>query len=461
MDMEILDFNLEKTLQELVRIMKIRAEENGLKLVQDFPEEAGLNLRGDPMRLSQILINLISNAVKFTPKGGIQLSVSVRERTDTHITLIFSVSDTGIGIPKDRISGLFMPFSQIDSSTTRKYGGSGLGLSICKRLVKLMGGEIGVKSEEGRGSTFWFTVVFEKSAAENRGGDMQIGDTLPLPNPEDIYGQDSGIKPFRILLVEDNPFNQKVALEFLSLYGYSADLAENGRKAVEMLETKPYDLVFMDIQMPEMDGMEAVKVIRSWNLLEKTPPGVSDTSILQHNCRVPIIAMTAHAMKGDRERYIELGMNDYISKPIHPKLLFHALSRYLKQDLHPALIPVSADEILSSEHPIFRREKMIREIGDLNIYKKIIRIVIKQLSADMEKLPELAQPDEMEGIGKQAHTLKSEAVNLEAPRLLQAAADLELAAKNGDLENVRRLIGKVKEEIPALQKALEDEISVD
>ena len=259
-------------------------------------------LRGDAGRLRQVLLNLLSNAVKFCERGSIGLQVVLTELRDDLATLRFEISDTGIGIAREIQPRLFQSFMQADPSTTRKYGGTGLGLAISKRLTELMGGEIGFESEKGIGSTFWFTVR------------MTIGEA-PAPVLVRAPARSFSDSRAKILLAEDNPVNQKVGLMFLERLGCRADLVENGVKAVEAVSGTPYDVVFMDCQMPEMDGFEATREIRRRNhSLGKRPV---------------VIAMTANALAGDRERCLEAGMDDYLSKPVKLQDLERLLEKWL------------------------------------------------------------------------------------------------------------------------------------
>ena len=256
-----------------------------------------LLLKGDPARLQQILINLVGNSIKFTSKGEITIGAELESTENEQVVVRFSVSDTGIGIPEARRNAIFSPFTQVDGSTTRKYGGTGLGLSICKQLSELMGGTIGVESEEGKGSTFWFTARLKRQSDGAR----------PVPKqaagrPASLEGLDTS--DVHILVAEDNMINQKVAQSILGALGFTKlDFVANGLEAVKALELINYDLVLMDCQMPEMDGFEASSQIRN-----------KASAVLNHD--VAIIAMTANAMKGDRERCLEAGMNDYLTKPI-------------------------------------------------------------------------------------------------------------------------------------------------
>ena len=320
LELETLDFDLPSMLKGTVDLLAISAHEKGLELVCIVEPSVPLLLRGDLGRLRQILVNLGNNAVKFTGKGEITIRVSLESEDKRNATLRFAVSDTGIGIPADRQYILFSPFKQVNGSTTRYYGGTGLGLAISKHLVELMGGKIGFESDENKGSTFWFTVVFEKPA-----GSGPVDKTFAKIKGEEamersaaepaISGND--MLKIRILLVEDNPINQKVAQAMLKKMGLRADVVANGREAVNALNTHPYDLVLMDCQMPEMDGFVATCSIRQQGSKTLNP-------------HIPIIAMTAATMQGDREKCIQAGMNDFIAKPVQKRELEKMLAKWLK-----------------------------------------------------------------------------------------------------------------------------------
>jgi signal transduction histidine kinase/CheY-like chemotaxis protein/ligand-binding sensor domain-containing protein len=309
--LESTEFDLNNLVREATGMVAEAAHRKGITLRTAF-EHTPLRLVGDPVRLKQILLNLLSNAVKFTDAGAIQLRMSQDAHPGGERALVrFTVKDTGIGISQEALARLFRSFTQADSSTTRKYGGTGLGLAISKRLVEMMGGEIGVDSELGRGSTFWFTVDLAIVPWEApRSAPAPIETTLMAPSPQ---SRQRG----RLLLAEDNVINQKVALNLLARLGYSVDLAQNGEEAVEMVQKRAYDLVLMDCQMPVMDGLEATKAIRGLN------PDVS---------RIPIIAVTANALAGEREKCLAAGMDDYVAKPISKEVLEHAIVRCLSAD---------------------------------------------------------------------------------------------------------------------------------
>jgi len=292
MTLEMVSFNLRDEIRNIIKLLEKKASDKGLELGVEVEESVPELVNGDPVRTKQILLNLLSNGVKFTEQGHVKLMASTLKDTNKVSKILFKVEDTGMGISRDSISKLFNEFSQSDTSITRKFGGTGLGLAISKKLTRMMGGEIGVESEPGKGSTFWFTIEFMKENVEE---------------PIDIIKtqkMEPGIN-LRILLVEDNLINQKVALFNLKQLGHTADLAENGKIAFEKFKTNSYDVILMDIMMPEMDGLEATKHIREWE--EKN-------DIKPHE-KIHIIAMTANALKGDKEKYLKNGMDDYISKP--------------------------------------------------------------------------------------------------------------------------------------------------
>jgi CheY-like chemotaxis protein len=291
------DFSLVALLDNVNALISDAARLKGLSLrveLSDVPHW----LYGDVTRLRQALLNFASNAVKFTDQGGIVLSVCVLERQEETLLVRFEVRDSGIGLLPEQRDRLFRAFEQADASTTRKYGGTGLGLAICKQLVEMMGGTIGIESQEGEGSTFWFTVVFETPA---------LAFTV-----ERIGGR--GVVPgeARILIADDDPTNRFVALAQVEKLGYKADAVADGAGAVEALRRGGYDLVLMDCEMPVMDGYEATRRIRE-----------------SGNPRVPIIAVTGHAMPGDSERCMREGMDDYLSKPLELQRLGEVLAKWL------------------------------------------------------------------------------------------------------------------------------------
>jgi PAS domain S-box-containing protein len=326
LEFESLAFDLNRRLEEFAAAQKPVAGEKGLQFSCCVDAAVPTSVRGDPGRLLQILTNLVGNAIKFTAAGEVRVHCSLVTETEDEILLGFTVRDTGIGIPGDKMATLFEKFTQVDSSTTRKYGGTGLGLAIARQLAEKMGGEIGVRSQEGVGSEFWFTVRLIRQPEDPLRGRV-VAAELRTASANDA-------RPFRhtnarLLVAEDNRTNQFVALAMLKKLGLHADAVGNGGEAIKVLESVPYDLVLMDVQMPVLDGIEATRQIRS-----------SGSPVLNH--RVPIIAMTAHALRGDRERFLEAGMNDYIAKPVTPLALTNVLKRWLPMTDDQKRIPGEA-----------------------------------------------------------------------------------------------------------------------
>lgn len=290
-DLEKIDFNLLDPIDETIKLLSYKAQQKNLYLNLQVSADLPKIVNGDPLRTKQILINLVNNALKFTEKGGITIALELQERTSNRTKVLIKVIDTGIGISEEGKQRLFKSFSQTDASTSRKYGGTGLGLTISKRLVELMNGEIGVESEECKGTTFWFSLSFGNA------------DGNEIYNSDKTTRSQEKKTSLHILLAEDNPINQRVALFNLKKMGHQVDIADNGLIAFDLFKKNKYDIILMDIQMPEMDGIDATHQIRQW---EKAN---------QAKDIIPIIAMTANAMKGDKENFINQGMSGYISKP--------------------------------------------------------------------------------------------------------------------------------------------------
>ncbi len=341
LDFEHFDFDLDETVDGAVELLAERADERGIQLASLISTDTPLGLRGDPGRLRQVLLNLISNAVKFTEQGEVFVGVEKQSEDEGHAVLRMWVKDSGIGIPSEVRAQLFTAFTQADGSTSRKYGGTGLGLAICKKLVERMDGEIGCDSVVGEGSTFWFTVKLEKTkpVKQNQLRDCVRGairKAAPATGLQDGTGEavanasEEQLAPAipgrRVLLAEDNVVNQKVALNLLGKLGYAADAVANGSEAVEALGRSHYHAVLMDCQMPEMDGFEATAEIRRREV---------------GGDRTPIIALTANAMKGDRERCLGAGMDDYITKPIKPHDLAETLKRWVSPSESSTPIPAA------------------------------------------------------------------------------------------------------------------------
>jgi len=307
-----INFDLHESLENIMQMLTIRASKKGTSLSCEIDPALPRNVHGDSNRLTQVLINLTNNAIKFTEKGVVRLSATViPQRNDADLHVKFSITDTGIGIPSDKQQLIFEAFSQADTSTTRKHGGTGLGLAISSQLVALMDSKIHVDSKPGKGSTFWFTCRLQKV---NEEADKEHAIHPACKTPLSPADQQEMIRGKKILVAEDEPINQMLMSAMLAQFGLEVTTVDNGRKAVEKTAVEDYHLILMDLQMPDMDGFEATKRIKSMTNLPEIPP---------------IIALTAHAMDGDREKCLQAGMEDYLSKPVNRDQLYSLLVRYL------------------------------------------------------------------------------------------------------------------------------------
>ena len=309
LNFENITFDFKQIIKDIVTLYSLKSEQQGVLLVQNIDETLPASLVGDPTRLRQVIVNLVSNALKFTDQGEVKINVEViKFDTDTgsdNVEVKVSVSDTGIGIPKTAQKTLFNAFTQADGSTTRKYGGTGLGLAIVSQLVEMMGGILGVDSVEGEGSVFWFTASFQCSDEKQEKLSVSPSESRPIQLDA------------KILLVEDNPINQIIAQKMLEKVGLKPMLANNGVEAMQKLNEQIFDLVLMDCQMPEMDGFDTTREIRKLEI-KATNQG-----------SIPVVAMTANVMSGDRERCLEVGMDDYIGKPVQRDQLESVLGKWL------------------------------------------------------------------------------------------------------------------------------------
>lgn len=565
LEIEKIDFDLRMTVEDVGALLAQRAQDKKLELAYIVHKEVPALLKGDPGRLRQVLINLTNNAIKFTPKGEVIIDVKLEIETESHATIRFTVRDTGIGISKDRLNHIFKPFTQIDASTTRKYGGTGLGLTICKDIVEMLNGQIGAESEEGKGSVFWFTAVFEKqnnkkelrftsfdeirnkrilivddnstnrlvlkkqlkswgcllkeasngkdaldilrqakadgnpfniaildmmmpkmdgkTLGERINADIEINNTILImltsvgargdaqkmkkigfsayltkpvkqsqlydclasllnKKTEEHQLHDKSLitrhslkelnkHNLQILLVEDNLTNQKVALKILEKLGYKAECSQNGVEAINALKTTNYDVVLMDVQLPTMDGFEATEIIRNLN-----------SDVLNHD--IPIIAMTAHAMKGDKERCLKYGMNGYISKPIDPQKLNQEI---IKQISGETTVKALAND---SSKDIFDRDMLVKRLGDDEEFiKEIIDIFVEDLQSQIEKLAQAIKDQNAEQINRIGHSIKGASKNVGANALGKISYEIENIGKsqklNGILDNFNKLKESFKE----------------
>ena len=417
--LESTDFSLEQVLVGVSHLVEDRLREKGLVLRREIEPVLSGVLRGDPTRLSQVLLNYLSNAVKFTEQGQITLRARLLEEDSAGLLLRFEVEDTGIGIPDDRLTRLFQSFEQADSSTTRKYGGTGLGLAISRRLAQLMGGQAGAESRPGRGSTFWFTARARRSNAP--AGTLDSQPALPAPAGSLL----ATLRGRRVLLVEDNLVNQEVALDLLREVGIRADLAGDGREAVEKARSHDYELILMDVQMPVMDGLAATAAIRRL-------PGHAAT---------PILAMTASVFVEEQNQCMEIGMNDLVPKPVDPEALFATLARWL-----PARRDASLSMPVSGDHPVDEAVRAaladidgldvgagLRSVrGKLSSYARLLCKFVLAHRDDMSLLRAQLEAGDLVSARRIAHSIKGAAGALGATRVQILAAELEVALRDAD-----------------------------
>ena len=448
LDLEVLDFDLASLLHDFSAMFAMRAMEKGLSLFCASEPAVPLLLRGDPGRLRQILTNLTGNAVKFTPAGEVTIRVSLSEETADDVVLRFSVRDTGIGIPAEKIGFLFTKFSQVDSSTTRQYGGTGLGLAISKQLAELMGGGVGVSSEEGKGSEFWFTARLKKQ------GQTTSAEKRPPVELNDTRNLFAGCGA-RILLAEDNITSQYVALGVLKKMGLSADAVANGAEAVRALAAIPYDVVLMDVQMPVMDGLAATKEVRD-----------PRSAVLNH--RVPIIAMTAHALRGDLDRCLSAGMDEYLSKPVDPLELAKVLKKWLPSakaesgggaDKGTRVEPSAAPS--QSASPVFDKERLNALLmGDAGLFREVITLFLSDTPKQIEALRRLLEAGNADDARLRAHSIKGASANVGGDQLQAIAKEVERVVMAGDLTAALAYMAELEEQLKVFRAAVRAEVGV-
>jgi PAS domain S-box-containing protein len=442
LEIEQVDFNIQEDLQELVETMRFRAEEKGLNLRFSIGSEVPDYVRSDPVRIRQILVNLVGNAIKFTEKGRITVQLELRN-SPLGTLLYFSVRDTGIGIHKDRQKALFRPFTQGDESTTRKFGGSGLGLAISKKICDIMGGEIGVQSRPGEGSEFWFWLPYQEAQAP-------VTNEEPQVEPLDWQGSQGSVA---LLLAEDNPVNQKVAEGFLGLLGIEPTLARNGQEVLDALRTRDFDLILMDCQMPLLDGFATSRKIRQGEAGE-------------NHKSIPIVAMTAHAMKGDREKCLDAGMDDYLPKPVALEELKKKLALFLPRGQSRKNRMSQAPDTGSGDQEALDFEGIKERFGGkVDILFSLLADFERVTAEQAEDLKKACHQEDWSEAANLAHGIKGAAGNMGAIRMMTQAAEIEALCKDRtpdkkDIPHLQNLAGGLPQELERyLQraKALEKE----
>jgi len=407
-------FNLPELARECVALTRVSAEAKGVRMELALPADIPRAVLGDALRLRQVLLNLMGNAVKFTERGVIRLSLALVEADDDSARVAFSVSDTGIGIAEDKLAHVFDAFTQADSSITRRYGGTGLGLAISSRLVGLMGGRLSARSTVGEGSVFRFALVLPLAAA----------DAITTHSPSVVT---SAAGALRILLAEDNAVNQALALRLLGKQGHRVHAVGNGRLALAAWERGDYDLILMDMMMPDMDGLEASRQIRA---REAATGG-----------HVPIIAMTANAMSGDRDRCLAAGMDGYVAKPVRAEILQREIARLtagqaVEQAPEPAL------------NGVFDRDEALSRIdGDEALLGALIELFAADAERHLGELDQALAAKDWAELTRGAHTLKGLLATFSARRAEQAASRLEQAARAAAGDTCASLAGILRAEV--------------
>ncbi|MBU2510265.1 response regulator [bacterium] len=380
------EFRPSELIKELIDLLSIRAHEKEIRYYHQIAPDADRAVFGDPVRIRQILLNLISNSIKFTEEGEVVVQLTIENETDSTLLFNFLVSDTGIGIPKDEIEHLFSVFFQGDSSLSRKYSGTGLGLTISKQLAELMKSQIQVSSEVGKGSSFSFSIEFRKALAEEA-NTVQPGTIRPVVRSiAPIDAEKKKVPP--ILVAEDDPINQKVIMLTLNNLNYKAKAVMNGQEVIEALRTEPFGAVLMDIQMPVMDGFEATAKIRD-----------PATGVL--NPDIPVIAFTAHALKGYREQCLNSGMNDHLSKPFKMEILDETLKKWL------GITEKAQDEIKPSERLIKADVISALKRDSGGDYTQLIEMFINELPEKLLSIEKAIASNNQQEVRNIAHKLKS------------------------------------------------------
>jgi len=432
LDIESIPFSLRDGLAQTLKSLELRARQKGLKLTWEVAPGIPDSIIGDPVRLRQVIVNLVGNAIKFTEQGEVSVLVEMESHGQSDARLLFWVRDTGIGIPREKQHLIFEAFSQADTSTTREYGGTGLGLTIASRLVGLMGGSIAVESEMDKGSAFRFTI--------NVGLNLDQSRSAPGPAcpPVQAFPKPSA-RPraaMSILVAEDNPVNQKLAVRLLEKLGHRVHLVENGEAAVEAVKSQLFDAVLMDLQMPVMGGLAAVAAIREWE---------KDRGI-----HVPVIAMTAHAMQGDRERCLEGGMDGYVSKPIDINALVAALQSIVPSANDAVSPPAPAPAQQAPEQAVNLEVLLQRLDNDRALLCDLIGVFMSECPKCIADMEAAVQAKSSVDIHRSAHRFKGSVGSLAAEHAAALALALESAGRSGDVAEAEKVFIELKEETERL-----------
>lgn len=440
------DLNLSQIIDDSISMVLTKAKEKNLEIKKEIADRTPVFLKGDNKRIKQVFTNLLSNAVKFTEKGSVNVKVHGRVIDDEVCEITASVIDTGIGIPENKLDILFKPFSQVDSSSTKKHEGTGLGLVICKEFVRMMHGEIWIESKFGQGTQIHFTIKLKLQENVNyeyeSGPDISIKAALPSNKTNSLDILKSKRAGFNILLVEDNLINQKVTVKVLNDSGYKSDTVTDGKEALEAIDKNNYDLILMDVQMPEMDGIKATLEIRK---------------LKSAKCKIPIIAITAHALMGDRERCLSAGMDDYITKPINSEILIKTIDKLLNVRLQNGKSNIKQSPKNSTNAEVFSFKQLEKiSMNDEAFQKEVISSFIEDVNMRFEKIETYFNKWESQKIVAEAHTIKGAGYSIGAKKIGDEALALEISAKHNDKTSAEERIKKLKESIDETKEILDD-----
>jgi signal transduction histidine kinase/CheY-like chemotaxis protein/HPt (histidine-containing phosphotransfer) domain-containing protein len=436
LDLDKKPFSIRKVLSTALSLFTVYLKEKKISQQVTIAPELPEVVVGDAGRLRQVLVNLIGNAVKFTEQGGITVKAYIEEERDNTCIVRFDITDTGIGIPEQFREKIFSPFTQVENSQTKQTSGTGLGLSISNKLVEMMGGTLSVRSAIGKGSTFTFSATFLRATA----GASEAAATSAGVPPEGSELKTA--EPLAILIVEDNNVNSLVAAHLLKKIGHTPAVAMSGREALRMLSEQRFDLVLMDVQMPEMDGYEITQAIRNGRAGDR-------------NRTIPIIAQTASALKGDRERCFAAGMNEYLIKPVYIHDLSSTINRVRATGPAPQPDPVPAQPDISGRPPVLDKAEAVTRLGgDEDIFKEIVRMFLEQMPDRRNELTAAANAPDLAALATIAHTLKSSSATVGAVSLQALFISLEDASKNGNIERARELVLQIKKEFGRYREAV-------
>ena len=406
MSIESYPFHLKETLKNTRNLLKEKAKEKKIEYNYFLDAELPDFVIGDNNRLNQIMINLVGNAIKFTSEGSVTVAVKKVDEDEQNYKLHFSIKDTGIGISEDKLDVIFERFTQANNDTTRKFGGTGLGLNIAKLLIEMQGGELNVKSEVGKGSEFYFTIAYKKADKE-----------MELPVQHTLFPKQK-LGKIKILLSEDNLINQELAKSVIKKFGFELHVVNNGKECVELLQTKSFDVILMDLQMPEMDGYQATRFIRH-----------------ELKMNIPIIAMTAHSLVGEKEKCMEIGMNDYIPKPFKQNDLYNIILSVLKHTPEEKDLPQGKNEQDAQSPSTIIRLSYLKELshGDKNFEKKMFELFLKQMPIDLDVLKKALDENAHSQIASIAHKMKSSMLLFELNNFVAYLSKLE---KEGNQKHI-------------------------